>query len=160
MLATPIQLAVVAARLGSGKMIEPQLIRTKENPTFPSMNVDPHALQVVRDAMSAAVNSPQGTAFRFRLKEGAFAGKTGTSQVRRITMEERARNLARGTHLDWKYREHGLFIGYYPAENPKYAISIVLEHAGGGSKAAMAARDIITKIQELEKEDAGETETH
>lgn len=160
MLATPIQLSVVAARLASGKMVEPQLILTEDNPTFPSMHVDPHALQVVRDAMSAAVNSPQGTAFRFRLQEGAFAGKTGTSQVRRITMEERARNLARGTHLDWKYREHGLFIGYYPAESPKYAISVVLEHAGGGSKAAMAARDIIAKIQELEKEDAGKTETH
>jgi penicillin-binding protein 2 len=81
-----------------------------------------------------------------------IAGKTGTSQVRRITMQDRHAGLTKTTHLPWKYREHGLFIGFAPAHAPRYAIAVVVEHAGGSSIAAQAARDILTKAQLLEQE--------
>jgi len=73
-----------------------------------------------------------------------MAGKTGTSQVRNITAAERAQGVTRNEDLPWNRRDHALFVGFAPYENPKYAVAVVVEHGGGGSKAAAPiARDIL-----------------
>jgi penicillin-binding protein 2 len=75
-----------------------------------------------------------------------MAGKTGTSQVRRISMAERARGVLRNDQLPWNRRDHALFVGYAPAPAPRYAIAVVVEHGGGGSSAAAPiARDVMMR---------------
>lgn len=77
-----------------------------------------------------------------------MAGKTGTSQVRRITAEERAAGVTKNEDLPWERRDHALFVGFAPYQNPRYAVSVVVEHGGGGSRAAAPiARDIILQSQ-------------
>ena len=90
-------------------------------------------------------NHRRGTAYGSRIIEDAFrmAGKTGTSQVRRITAEERARGVTRNEDLPWERRDHALWVNYAPFEAPKYAVAVVVEHGGGGSRAAAPiGRDI------------------
>lgn len=154
MLATPMQLAVMASRLATGKEVQPRLVRSDEDVDFSSIGIQPDNLHLVQQAMGDVVNRPGGTAYRHHLDGAEYAGKTGTSQVRRISMAERQQNLTRTDHLDWKYREHGLFVAYYPLEEPRYAISVVLEHVGGSSKAAKVAHDILEYIREMEAADA------
>ena len=75
------------------------------------------------------------------------SGKTGTSQVRRITAAERARGVFKNEDLPWERRDHALFVGFAPYDDPKYAISVIVEHGGGGSKAAAPiARDIMMRV--------------
>ena len=96
--------------------------------------------------MFSVVNDFDGTAFKSRTNEQAFsfAGKTGTAQVRRITSIEREKGVTKNEDLPWNKRDHALFTGYAPYENPRYAISVVVEHGGGGSAvAAPIARDIL-----------------
>ena len=77
-----------------------------------------------------------------------MAGKTGTSQVRRITPEERAAGVISNEDLPLERRDHALFVGYAPLDNPRYAVSVVVEHGGGGSAAAApVARDILLQAQ-------------
>jgi len=79
-----------------------------------------------------------------------MAGKTGTAQVRRITMEERRAGLLAQDDIIWKNRHHALFVGYAPYDNPRYAVSVVVEHGGSGSgTAAPIARDILKAVQEI-----------
>lgn len=154
MLATPLELVTAVARLASGgKRVFPRL-EVHETPQFQNMGYAPKHIALILEAMKATSNSPSGTAFRWRIpiERMEIAGKTGTSQVRRITMQDRHAGLTKTTHLPWKYREHGLFIGFAPAHAPRYAIAVVVEHAGGSSIAAQAARDILTKAQLLEQE--------
>jgi len=100
--------------------------------------------------MDMVTNSRRGTARRARIKEEGWemAGKTGTSQVRRITMAERAAGITKNRDLPWRRRDHALFVAFAPVDNPRYACSVVVEHGGGGSKvAAPIARDILTETQ-------------
>jgi len=151
MQASPLELAIAIARLaGGGKRLVPRL--EGQGPVFFSdMGYDKQHLETILEAMNATTNSPSGTAFRYRIPiEGMeMGGKTGTSQVRRITMAQRKAGQTKTTHFDWKYREHSLFIGYAPVHAPRYAISVVIEH---GTGAAQAARDILWKAQLLESE--------
>ncbi|MEM6679751.1 MAG: penicillin-binding protein 2 [Pseudomonadota bacterium] len=150
-LATPLQLAVMTARIATGRAIEPRLVRSRggiavQVPEAPSLGLSEHALRFVREGMYETVNGSNGTARRSRIRDEAFtmAGKTGTSQVRNITAAERARGVFRNEDLPWHRRDHALFVGYAPLDNPRYAISVVVEHGGGGSKAAApVARDIL-----------------
>lgn len=91
------------------------------------------------------MNDRRGTAYGSRIiAEGMrMAGKTGTSQVRNISSAERARGVIRNADLPWNRRDHALFVDFAPADNPKYAVAVVVEHGGGGSTAAAPiARDI------------------
>ena len=100
----------------------------------------------VRLSMEAVSNHRRGTAYRSRIvsEDMTMAGKTGTSQVRRITAEERARGVTRNEDLPWERRDHALFVSFAPVENPRFAVAVVVEHGGGGSKAAAPiARDIM-----------------
>ncbi len=94
-----------------------------------------------------------GTAFRSRIVNRGYlmAGKTGTSQVRRITAAEREAGLETLGQRPWKERDHALFVGYAPIDSPKYAVAILVEHGGGGSAvAAPIARDILEKTMDID----------
>ena len=150
-LASPLQLAVMTARLASGLDVKPRLVREVGGEARPSgvtgaLDIPRSWLDHVRDAMYQVVNARGGTAgrSRFDLAGVKWSGKTGTSQVRNITAAERARGVFRNEDLPWERRDHALFVGYAPHDDPKYAISVVVEHGGGGSKAAApVARDIM-----------------
>ncbi len=152
---TPLQLAVMTARLATGKAVRPRLVRAVGDlilppPEAPLIDVDQDHLAVVRAGMNAVTNE-YGTAARSRLDdpEWQLAGKTGTSQVYAITAEDRARGLAEPEDLPWARRDHALFVCYMPYDNPRYACSVVVEHGIGGSRAAgPKARDIMKAVAE------------
>jgi len=147
-LATPLQLAVMTARLASGKEVTPNIIKnSNKNPDNPkALSIKENTLVAIRKGMFDVLNEKDGTAFNFRTTDQNFliAGKTGTSQVRRITREEREEGVIKNEDLPWKMRDHALFTCFAPFKNPKYALSVVVEHGGSGSKvAAPIARDIM-----------------
>ena len=149
-LSTPMQLAVMSARIASGREVVPRLVRAQDGvplpePEFPDLGVSAAGLAYIRDGMDAVVNGRRGTAGRSKVTgEFRMAGKTGTSQVRNITAEERARGVTSNDQLPWNRRDHALFVAYAPVEDPRYAISVVVEHGGGGSTAAAPiARDVL-----------------
>lgn len=163
-LATPLQLCVMAARFANGgRMVAPRLVRPQgESADFdrvaleqaPSLNINPQHFAYAIEGMRGVTNSARGTAFRSRIQNinFAMAGKTGTSQVRRITQREREIQFRGGkVELPWEERHHALFVGFAPLHDPKYAVSIVVEHGGGGSTAAAPiARDLLQEIQRLD----------
>ncbi|NIA68545.1 penicillin-binding protein 2 [Pelagibius litoralis] len=161
-LTTPLQLAVMTARLASGKAVTPRLTRGVRAegegpeggeppvPDFATLDVPEAHLNIVREAMDAVSNHPRGTAYRARIQEEGWelAGKTGTSQVRRITMAERAAGVTKNEHLPWRRRDHALFVSFAPVHKPRYCCAVVVEHGGGGSKvAAPIARDLLIETQ-------------
>ena len=166
-LATPLQLATMTARLANGgKAVSPYIARDvmtdsklggRPEVPAPDMEINPYHLNLVRNAMSQVTNTRRGTAYRARIMVPgmAMAGKTGTSQVRRITRAERAAGILKNEQLPWKRRDHALFVGFAPLDAPKYAVSVVVEHGGGGSKvAAPIARDIM--VETLKRDPAGQ----
>ncbi len=147
-LATPMQLAVMTARLASGRQITPNLIRAPNTaPTEPKpLSITENTLIAIRKGMFDVLNEKDGTAFNFRSTDenSLIAGKTGTSQVRKITREEREKGVIKNEDLPWRMRDHALFTCFAPYKKPKYALSVVVEHGGSGSKvAAPIARDIM-----------------
>jgi penicillin-binding protein 2 len=150
-LTSPLQLAVMVARIASGKAVSPRLVKSVNGveapvPAAAPLEISTSHLGMIRDAMYNVSNGRRGTARRSRIvSEGMqLAGKTGTSQVRNITVAERARGVTRNSQLPWERRDHGLFVAYAPFDKPKYAIAVVIEHGGGGSSAAAPpARDIL-----------------
>ena len=107
-------------------------------PEFASIGVSDIARKTVMDAMDQVVNHPRGTAKKSRIKDPTMAmgGKTGTSQVRRISMAERDGGVRKNDEKPWKERDHALFVGFAPVAAPQYAVAVVVEHGGGGSTAA------------------------
>ena len=158
--ATPLQLAVMAARLATGRVVVPSLLRGQaaqnvEAATGPAppIGVSDWALSFVRRGMFEVVNGAKGTARaqRLPLADAAMAGKTGTSQVRRISRSERASGLRKNEEKPWEERDHALFVAFAPYDEPRYALAVVVEHGGSGStSAAPIARDIMTKVLELD----------
>ncbi|HTW33187.1 MAG TPA: penicillin-binding protein 2 [Rhizomicrobium sp.] len=155
MLATPIQLCMFAARIATGNAVWPSVTRVVGKAVQPRavpkhLSFSDKAFAMVREGMRMAVNEPGGTAYGSRITEPGFemAGKTGTAQVRRITRQERANGLTPQSKLPWKDREHALFIGFAPIENPRYALSVVVEHGGARSEPQVQlARDILFYAQ-------------
>ena len=170
--ATPLQLATMTARVATGRAVVPTLTTRSVPPAtagligpafaadsdgappavpaFPSLNLAPGWLNVVRGGMNAVSNIPGGTAYNARIKEKeyALAGKTGTAQIKRITMAERAAGLVKPEQRPWKDRDNALFVAFAPVDSPRYAISIVLEHGiGGAAYAAPIGRDIMLETQ-------------
>jgi penicillin-binding protein 2 len=149
-LVNPLQLAIMAGRIASGRTITPRLIRTDPVAPAAPLPVSAEHLAFVRDAMSGVVNSGRGTASvaKLPIDNVLLAGKTGTAQVRRITMAERNNGGVRTNQsLGWKMRDHSLFVGFAPADNPVYACAVVVEHGGfGASVAAPACRDTLTYL--------------
>lgn len=150
-LTSPLQLAVMTARLATGRDVVPRLIKSVNGVDVPVeeaplLDVNQTHLQMVQRAMYRVSNAQGGTAGRSRIVADGMelAGKTGTSQVRNITAAERARGVIGNDDLPWERRDHALFVCYAPHDAPRYAVSVVVEHGGGGSTAAApVARDIM-----------------
>jgi penicillin-binding protein 2 len=144
-LINPLQLAVMPARLASGKLLQPRLLMGKHVNPPPPLAVDPEHLKIIREGMTAVVNG-SGTAVASKLPlDGVqMAGKTGTAQVYRL--------VARGHQSNWNLRDHALFIAFAPADNPRYAIGCIIEHGGfGASAAAPIVRDTMTYMFDKQK---------
>lgn len=155
-LATPLQLAVMTARLVNGGFaVKPHVTRRiehgwTEQTVWPEIGVQKAHLELMKQGMYQVANSPSGTAYRSRITEPGFemGGKTGTSQVRRITMAERMTGVRKNEDLPWKERDHALFVGYAPVSAPRYACAVIVEHGGGGSAvAAPICRDLLLEAQ-------------
>lgn len=149
-LANPLQLAVMAARLASGRIVQPTLLMDKVRRNAPALAIDPAHLALVRNAMYGVVNEGgTGGAARLQVPGVSLAAKTGTAQVRRITRAERASGVLSNGQLPFKLRDHALFVCFAPADNPRYAASVVLEHNGHTVRnldTPLIGRDIMTYL--------------
>ncbi|RLJ41053.1 peptidoglycan glycosyltransferase [Litoreibacter meonggei] len=154
-LASPLQLAVMAARLATNRAVSPRLVKSIDgvetaSGAGESLGLSDAMMAHVQGGMFAVANESGGTGYGTRIAEKSLrmAGKTGTSQVRNITKAERARGVFRNADLPWERRDHALYVGFAPADAPKYAVSVVVEHGGGGStSAAPIARDVMLAAQ-------------
>ena len=153
--ATPMQLAVMTAIFANdGKKIFPSIFKDLnrpggvENEIFTRQTINQKKFfSLIKSGMFSAVNKPFGTAFKSKINNPIFAGKTGTVQVRNITEKEREIGIIANKDLPLKRRDHALFVGFAPYNNPKIALSVVIEHGGSGSKvAAPIAKKIFRKI--------------
>ena len=179
-LSTPIQLCLMTAQIANGGFeIKPRIIFDKKNNNlknyikFKKENLDEplpidlvpnnfelkplfkdkENIRIVKDAMFASSNEPGGTSYRHRMENPkfSFAGKTGSSQIKRFTQAQREAEVKQAD-LNYKDRDHALFIAFAPYNDPKYAISVVVEHGGSGGKtAAPIAKKVIKKV--LERDD-------
>ncbi|MFZ7092008.1 penicillin-binding protein 2 [Primorskyibacter sp. 2E233] len=140
-LTSPLQLAVMSARIATGRSVTPRLVKSINGIETPSRGGDPLGLneshlKQVRRGMYAVSNNRRGTAYRSRIiGEGyRMAGKTGTAQVLNRIVKNDA---------PWEERDHALFVNFAPYDAPQIAVSVVVEHGGGGSTAAAPiARDV------------------
>ena len=141
-LINPLQLAVMATRIASGNLVQPRILASAPRKPIVPLQVDPQDLAFVRDAMTAVVNDG-GTAAASKLPipNVLMAGKTGTAQVHKLGDNERGGH----ENANWKLRDHALFIGFAPADKPRYAIGCLIEHGGfGASAAAPIVKDTMT----------------
>ncbi len=152
MLTSPMQLVTMASRIANGiYAVKPTLIKDNKQ-SFEKLNISKKNINFIQNAMQQVVLSNFGTAKNSKIGSSKFemAGKTGTVQVVRISEAEREKGIIKNIDRDWKKRDHALFVGYAPIKNPRYAISVVVEHGGSGSTmAAPIARDVFKKIFNL-----------
>ena len=135
-LATPLQITLMTARIATGRKVLPSILNIG-NQDFQKLNISDKSLNFIRNSMYSVVNDFDGTAFRSRLSSNyKMAGKTGTSQVRKISIEERESGVLKNEEIDYKLRDHSVFTAFAPYRNPKFAITIIAEHMGSGSKVA------------------------
>ena len=149
-LTSPFQLAVMTSIIASdGKIVEPTILKSK-NINFKTNSKYSDEIKIIKKAMFNVVNINKGTAFKSRLQDVKFSGKTGTSQVRSISLSERESDEFRKKEQEWKKRDHALFVGYIPYDDPQYAISVIIEHGGSGaSTAAPIAKQVFNYIHKL-----------
>jgi len=135
-LATPMQICKSMAELANGGYIVNPTFYLDEKSKSSRMDFDAENIKIINEALVAATNEPGGTSYSSRLNgKLKFAGKTGTSQVTKLNIKDREDNADPNTR-EYKYRDHSLFAGFGPIEEPKYAVAIVAEHAGPGSRVA------------------------
>jgi penicillin-binding protein 2 len=154
-IATPLQLATYVSRIATGRAVVPHVTRLMSGVAqpggrpedWPVMDVPEEALAAVRGGMFAVVNEPGGTAVHARLDLPGvqLAGKTGSSQVRRVSRWAREHGHFNSASLPWEFRPHALFVCFAPYDSPRYAVAVVVEHGNAGADvAAPLARDIMT----------------
>jgi penicillin-binding protein 2 len=164
---TPLQLATYAARVATGRAVQPHLTRTLggvpqpggQPQDWPALELPERMLHIVREGMWAVVNEQGGTAPLARLPAamGQLAGKTGSAQVRRVSRELRESGRYDSSKLPWEFRPHALFVAFAPYDAPRYAVSVVVEHGNAGAGAAAPiARDIM--MDTLTRDPARRTE--
>ena len=157
LLATPLQMAVMTALIANnGKKLNVTLLKKQDNSNLNKidtyMNINKEHLKIIKDSMYSVVNEPGGTAYKIKNSNDQYllSGKTGTSQVKKITVEERESEDFRKKEIKRKDKDHSLFVAYMPSENPRIAISVVAEHEGSGSStAAPMAKEILDKAHML-----------
>ncbi|MBN1783893.1 MAG: penicillin-binding protein 2 [Alphaproteobacteria bacterium] len=150
-LTTPLQLAVMIARLvNGGKAVTPRFVNNK-SPSFEDLGFNPTHIEIIKEGMFSVVNRSGGTATgsAFNVNGIKMGGKTGTAQVRRITKQERLTGVLSQGQLPWHLRNHALFVAYAPTDNPRFVASVVVEHGQSGSIAARIASKILKKTVEL-----------
>ena len=177
---TPLQLCLMTAQIANGGFeIKPRIIFDgkndnlrdylkfkNENPNqllptdllVTNFNLKPlfknqEHINLIKDAMFSSSNEPGGTSYRHRFEDPkfTFAGKTGSSQIKRFTEEQREAEVKQES-LPYKDRDHALFVAFAPYKNPQYAISVLVEHGGSGGKAAAPiAKQVIKKVLERHK---------
>jgi len=136
-LINPLQLAIASARVASGRRLVPRLNKTRAEPKPAApLEIDPAHLEFVRLAMGGVVDHGTAGGAKLPLDTIKMAGKTGTAQVRRITMAERAGGVRTNESLAWRMRDHSLFMAFAPVENPRYAAATIMEHGGFGAQVA------------------------
>jgi len=143
---TPLQLALLISTIANGgKLYLPQIVERVENISgetlkeYPPVelgrvNVSERTLRIIQEALLGAVNEPQGTGWGCALKEIKVAGKTGTAQVVRMPENFKKGDMNR---MPLRFRDHAWFVAYAPWEDPKIAISVLVEHGGFGAAAAV-----------------------
>ena len=159
LLSTPLELAIMTANIiNKGNLIKPNIVKSISGEKVDNdkltvrSNFKLEHLDIIKKAMYQVINSPKGTAWKSRVNDKDFniSGKTGTSQVRIISKEERESGIIKNEDLPFEKRDHALFVGFAPYNNPKYITTVILEHAGGGaSNAAPMARDILVKARKI-----------
>ena len=150
---TPIQLCLMTAQIANGGYkIYPHLIvdenKIDQNDKFSKLYVNPNNIKIVQDAMFGSTNEVMGTSYRSRINDPKyqFAGKTGTAQVKKITERDRELDL-KTFEIPYDERDHALYIAFGPYKNPRYALSIIIEHGGNGSTtAAPMAKELFKLI--------------
>lgn len=150
---TPMQLVYMTAQIANGgKKIKPHVIKGEGVDTPASLGLKKEHLNLIKRGMNKVVNHEKGTAYRSRINVNGekMAGKTASTQVRRITKKEREKGIIKQEDLPWKYRDHGMFAAFAPVQNPRFAIVVMIEHGGGGSSsAAPVAAKILTETLKL-----------
>lgn len=146
-LANCLQLGVMISRAVSNRVVRPRLIATDKNPEFDSLGLQPQNIKYVMNGLEQVLR-PGGTAAGSAINvDGAkMGGKTGTSQVRSISKAERKSGVLTNEQLKWNMRNHGLFVGYAPLNNPKYAVCVITEHSGGSGSAARTAAAVMREL--------------
>ncbi len=152
-LTSPLQLAIMTARIASGTSVKARLLHSIGNDLVeadpaPRLDISKTHLDAVRRGMFEVMNGAHGTAKSSRIASDdmQMAGKTGTAQVRNISTAERESGVRSNDSLPWLQRDHALFVCFAPYDNPRYAVSVVVEHGGGGSTvAAPIARDVLLR---------------
>ncbi|MBR4507610.1 MAG: penicillin-binding protein 2 [Alphaproteobacteria bacterium] len=147
-----LQLAVMLARVVSNKEVIPRLIYDEKNPKFKNLGLDTKNINFVLRGLEM-VTMPGGTAAGSAIDvDGAkMGGKTGTSQVRNISKAERATGVLTAGQLEWNKRNHGLFVGYAPTDNPRYVVCTITEHSGGSGPAARTTAAVMKTLLQGEK---------
>lgn len=140
-LTTPLQLVTMLARVvNGGYAVKPSFIplELKDKGKIKKISISRRNIDIVKEGMFEVVNGEHGTAARarFNIDGMKMGGKTGTTQVRRISMKERQNGIIRDEDLPWNLRNHALFIGYAPHDNPRYAVAVIVEHGSSGSGVA------------------------
>jgi penicillin-binding protein 2 len=176
-LTTPIQLATMAARVANGTLaVKPRLVRPAApvvqngavladdgiSATFESLNIPAEHMAVLKQGMYDVINGPAGATtaasngkLRFtdpEKKDWTMSGKTGTAAVRALSAADREAQKRDPASVPWRLRDNALFVCYAPSHAPRYAISVVVDHAlgGGGTFAAPIARDIMEEVLRLD----------
>ncbi len=151
-LANCLQLAVMMARASSNKAVMPRIIASDKKPKFDSMNLQDKNIKCVLKGLEQVLE-PGGTASGSALNINGMrmGGKTGTSQVRSISKKERLSGVLTNEQLKWHMRNHGLFVGYAPTDNPKYAVCVVTEHSGSSGPAARSASALMRELLKRKK---------
>ena len=146
-LANCLQLATMMARVTSNRVVVPRLIEKGHKPKFSPLRLNEKNIKHVMKGLSQVLEQG-GTASgsAVNIKGMKMAGKTGTSQVRSISKKERESGVLTNEQLKWSMRNHGLFVGYAPLDNPKYAVCVVTEHSGSSSPAARTAAAVMREL--------------
>ena len=144
-----LQLATMIARVASNKIVIPRLIYDDKKPNFEPLGLEQKNIRFVLDGLEM-VTQKGGTAAgsAINVNGAKMGGKTGTSQVRNISKAERATGVLSASQLEWNKRNHGLFVGYAPLDNPKYAVCIITEHSGGSGPAARTTAAVMKTLLE------------
>ena len=151
-LCTPMQLTCfISAIANNGKLLTPSIANTRQHqitPQYTQISIKQEYLDIIKDGLFKAINSHGGTGYYNRINYHGLtmSGKTGTAQVR--AKKSATDNLNR-QDIDWKSRNHAIFCGYGPTENPRFAVSVYYDHGGaGGSNALPIARSIMEELFE------------